>query len=72
LAVTCLLAGGDDYELCFTVPKSRRREIEMLSREQQDSLARVGEITEGTGLSVLDAAGKAITLNTQGYDHFRA
>jgi thiamine-monophosphate kinase len=72
LAVTCLLAGGDDYELCFTVPKSRRREIEMLSREQQDSLVRVGEITEGTGLSVLDAAGKGMTLAIQGYDHFRA
>jgi thiamine-monophosphate kinase len=72
LAVTCLLAGGDDYELCFTVPKSRRPEIEMLSREQQVPVTRIGEITEGTGLSVLDAAGRAMKLDIQGYDHFRA
>jgi thiamine-monophosphate kinase len=72
LAVTCLLAGGDDYELCFTVPKSRRPEIEMLSREQQVPVTCIGEITEGTGLSVLDPAGRAMKLDIQGYDHFRA
>ncbi|HVW63774.1 MAG TPA: thiamine-phosphate kinase [Nitrosospira sp.] len=71
LAVTCLLAGGDDYELCFTAPRTRRREIETLSREQQISVTRIGEITEGNGLVVLDATGRAMALDIQGYDHFR-
>ena len=31
LAVECLLAGGDDYELCFTAPRSKRARIEKLS-----------------------------------------
>jgi thiamine-monophosphate kinase len=71
LAMTCLLAGGDDYELCFTATKARRQEIEMLSLEQQVAVTRIGEITEGKGLVVLDAAGKAIALDIHGYDHFR-
>jgi thiamine-monophosphate kinase len=35
-------------------------------------VTRVGEITEGKGLVVLDAAGKAMALDIHGYDHFRA
>jgi thiamine-monophosphate kinase len=72
LAVTCLLAGGDDYELCFTAPRAKRQEIETLSRKQQAAVTRIGEITEGSGLVVLDAAGKTMALDIQGYDHFRA
>ena len=43
----------------------------MLAREQQPPMTRIGEITEGTGLVVLDPAGKAVALDIQGYDHFR-
>lgn len=70
LAMECLLAGGDDYELCFTVPRSRRGKIETLSSEQQIPLTRIGRIGEGEGLVVLDAAGNTVTLETKGYDHF--
>lgn len=71
LAIECLLAGGDDYELCFTVPRAKRGEIEMLARQQPVPLSRIGRVGEGEGLVVLDAAGKAVTLETKGYDHFR-
>ena len=71
LAIKCLLAGGDDYELCFTAPESKRGKIEILSRELGIPLTRIGRIREGEGLVVLDAAGKMITLETKGYDHFR-
>ena len=70
LAMECLLAGGDDYELCFTAPRSRRRKIETLSLEQEIPLTRIGRIREGEGLVVLDAAGNTVTPETQGYDHF--
>lgn len=70
LAIECLLAGGDDYELCFTAPRARRKTIETLSLEQEIPLTRIGRIREGEGLVVLDAAGNTITLETKGYDHF--
>jgi thiamine-monophosphate kinase len=72
LALKCLLAGGDDYELCFTAPRSKRVKIEALSREVMLPLARIGRIGIGDGLVVLDAKGETVTLETTGYDPFRA
>ncbi|SEF42123.1 thiamine-phosphate kinase [Nitrosomonas ureae] len=71
VAMNCLLAGGDDYELCFTAPKINRRKIEMLSSELAIPLTRIGEIYSGEGLIVKDAQGGTMTLEIQGYDHFR-
>lgn len=72
LAVNCLLTGGDDYELCFTAPKSNRRRIEQLSGELAIPLTCIGTILSGEGLIVKDAQGNAMTLETKGYDHFNA
>lgn len=72
LVMRCLLAGGDDYELCFTAPKITREEIENLSAELAIPLTRIGKILSGEGLIVKDAKGSAITLETKGYDHFSA
>lgn len=70
LAVSCLLAGGDDYELCFTAPCAKHQEIENLSNELSLPLNCIGKITDGNGLIVYDRAGKEITLERKGYDHF--
>lgn len=70
LAVNCLLAGGDDYELCFTAPQLNREKIEKLAAELAIQLSRVGEIFAGEGLTVKDAQENTITLETRGYDHF--
>ena len=72
LVIRCLLAGGDDYELCFTAPKINREKIENLSAELATPLTRIGEIFSGEGLIVKDAKGSEITLETKGYDHFSA
>lgn len=69
-AVNCLLAGGDDYELCFTAPEIKRGEIEQLSTELSIPLSRIGKITEQKGLTVLDPNGSKLMLETKGYDHF--
>jgi thiamine-monophosphate kinase len=70
LAVDCLLAGGDDYELCFTAPESKRVEIMQLAQQLAIPLSCIGEITEGEGLRVLDSNGNALTYEKKGYDHF--
>jgi thiamine-monophosphate kinase len=70
LGVKCLLSGGDDYELCFTAPRSNHAKIEELSHEQDVPLTRIGSIGEGAGLVVLDTAGRKLKFDTKGYDHF--
>ncbi len=72
ITIHCLLAGGDDYELCFTAPQKNRGAIEHLSAELAIPLTRIGEIFSGNGLMVKDAEGKTMTLETEGYDHFSA
>lgn len=72
MAIQCLLAGGDDYELCFTAPETRRREIEDLATELSVPLTRIGKILPGEGLRVENADGQIITMETTGYDHFTA
>jgi len=66
----CALAGGDDYELCFTAPLARREAIQQISRKLDLPLARIGTIVSGSGCTVHTEDGRAITLGESGYDHF--
>lgn len=64
------LSGGDDYELCFTAPVTRRVEIERTASVLQLPLTRIGTIVAGRGCVVQDAHGCAINIEGSGYDHF--
>ncbi|HLP97741.1 MAG TPA: thiamine-phosphate kinase [Sideroxyarcus sp.] len=66
----CLLAGGDDYELCFTAPSTRRDEIGMLASRVRVPLTRIGKIVSGRGCKVRAADGSVMTVKVGGYDHF--
>lgn len=65
-----VLTGGDDYELLFTVAAGDEAGVGALARELALPLTRVGDITEGGGLSVVDAAGAPLDLAAGGYRHF--
>jgi thiamine-monophosphate kinase len=65
------LSGGDDYELCFTVPAVRRAEVERISARLALPLTRIGKIVAGQGCIVHDAAGNPLDIEVGGYDHFR-
>ena len=65
----CLLAGGDDYELCFTVPVSRHQEVRALSKSLDLPLTCIGSIKAGKELVLLEA-GKPIPVIVKGFDHF--
>lgn len=68
-----ILAGGEDYELCFTAPKNQRAAIASLSQELCIPLTLIGKTT-----AQKNAAPSAHVLyhdqevffNTQGFDHF--
>lgn len=66
-----LVAGGDDYELCFTAPCGHRAAIEALSGKLGTALTRIGAMVSGAGVDVLDAQGRALVLKEKGFDHFR-
>ena len=70
-ALHCALAGGDDYELCFTVPAMHRSAVEEISERMNLPLARIGVIVAGSGCVVRDAGGSVINIEGSGYDHFR-
>jgi thiamine-monophosphate kinase len=65
-----VLAGGDDYELCFTASVDKTDEILALSRQLNLTLTKIGKITQEKSLVVLDALQQPITLDTFGYNHF--
>jgi thiamine-monophosphate kinase len=63
------LYGGEDYELLFTVPHSRRSQIPRAISGV--ALHPVGEIRSGRGLTLIGRGGVTIPIEARGYDHFR-
>ena len=72
VARDCVLAGGDDYELCFTAPADRRDAIHAAAAGANVAVTRIGHITAKPGLHVIDADGQSIPYRKTGYDHFAA
>jgi len=72
VARECVLAGGDDYELCFTAPSERRSAVLAAGEQAGVAVTRIGHITAAPGLTVLDASGQPMTIEKTGYDHFSA
>ncbi|MDR7017772.1 thiamine-phosphate kinase [Acinetobacter sp. 3657] len=61
------LAGGDDYELCFTISPQN---YEKLLRQHLDvPLTIIGEIAQQTGL-LFEYMGEIYPLDVHGYQHF--
>jgi thiamine-monophosphate kinase len=69
LEAQCVLSGGDDYELLFAAQASERARIEALSNELGLALSRIGAITPGSTLTILDQSKKPMP-HKGGYDHF--
>jgi len=67
----CVLAGGDDYELCFTTPMHVTGAIHRLAQHLSLPITAVGHIEEGEGVAVYDADGVPVKLPAGGFDHFR-
>ena len=64
------LAGGDDYELCFTAPVHQREMVHAAAWESNTPVTRIGRITEAQGLVVMDPEGQPITRRFASFDHF--
>ena len=64
------VAGGDDYELLFAVPRAHRRRIAAISRLARGvPITRIGELTKDLALILRTETGDRPL--PQGYEHFR-
>ena len=69
-AETWALTGGDDYELCFSAPRSRRRMIEQALAACETPARRIGQLHGGRGVHCR-RDGQFVELPaTPGYSHF--
>ncbi len=67
------LAGGDDYELCFTAPTTNRAAVLAAAQSAATAVTRVGTIDASPGLRLIDANGAMINLQSlalSSFDHF--
>jgi thiamine-monophosphate kinase len=70
-ACSLALAGGEDYELLFTVPPRKHRRFERLASQTDFRFTRIGAITgKGTGLRLRSHTGMSQRLPHASYEHF--
>jgi thiamine-monophosphate kinase len=70
-AITLALTSGDDYELCFTVPESRRGVLDTLLARSASKPICIGRITSEPGKLKLELDGEPWQLTqASGYQHF--
>lgn len=61
------LHGGDDYELLFTAPRSKRVPHQIAGVP----VTQIGRITRGQRIVLVNQRGRASVLRAQGWEHFR-
>ena len=66
------LTGGDDYELCFSVPQARSTEVVGNMARVGGGVTCIGRVVEGERVRVLDGQGREITPTSRGWEHFHA
>jgi len=67
---TCVLSGGDDYELVFSSPPSARSEVQHAAQLADTRITRIGCITDHRQLLLRDADGQSVPNRFRSFDHF--
>lgn len=70
LQLQCTLAGGDDYELCFTAPADARDAVVAAGQRAGVAVTRIGRIDAEAGLRLVDAHGAPVLFTHSSFDHF--
>jgi thiamine-monophosphate kinase len=64
------LSGGDDYELCFTAPVSKRHAVLGAGLAAATPVARIGTIDAMPGIRLLDNDNAPVAIAINSFDHF--
>jgi thiamine-monophosphate kinase len=67
-----VLAGGDDYELCFTAAPAMRQVLQQLvaANPALGPLTRIGVVRQASGCVMVDELGEHHAVVSTAYDHF--
>ena len=62
---------GDDYQLCFTLPKALTNDKTIAELTANKSITKIGSIEAGDGLTVVLPDGSEKTID-KGFQHFNS
>lgn len=71
-ALRWALSGGEDYELCFTVPELNRGALDVAIGNLGVPFTCIGQIGPASEGLQFFVEGKPVTVDLKGYDHFAA
>lgn len=60
---------GDDYEIAFTLPASKRDAALAAASESGIPVSEIGRVVAGQGAALLDSEGREIPLSRKGFTH---
>ncbi len=63
-------AGGDDYQIVFTASVKLREQLCRLAQQSATSVTRIGTISAGPGVQLLDQDGQTVQVTSGGFTHF--
>ena len=66
----CTLAGGDDYELCFTAPSNAQAAVRDAAAQAGVPVTCIGRIEAERGIRVMTPGGQQLPLRFAGFEHF--
>jgi thiamine-monophosphate kinase len=66
------LAGGDDYELCFTASRANRASILAAAQLANTAVTRIGLMESEPGLRFVDQHNEHLEFSLQAFDHFQS
>ena len=72
LQYECALAGGDDYELCFTAPVVNRAAIQHAALNAATPVTRIGVVETAPGLRFVDRHNVPLGFSLLSFDHFKS
>jgi thiamine-monophosphate kinase len=64
-----ILSGGDDYELLFTAPPHFAEDIKQIANNTHVNITKIGQVTQGQGVELLDENNNLLKLAQKGYLH---
>lgn len=67
---TSVVAGGDDYQILFSVPPERAEILKQVAAETNTQATRIGHIDVGQGGCLLGPHGQQLTIAESGFSHF--